>query len=240
MAKASLKDRLLQKQKNIKSQQGGFKYMTIKEGTLRARPCQVGEDNDFSMEVIWVFPNKEIGGFVSPRTFGEKCAWMDKYDELTNSKSDSDRKFAKAKMSGRRKALMPHLVYKDVKGQEPDKVLLLLLTPGQISQLIDLWTDDQDGGDFTDPLKGYDIKYKRTGTTMTDTEYTLLKCNPSKMPKEFRGVVNLEEMVRELTPTYKETKEYVKQFLNTRDESAEEEEEERPKKKKKKKKNRDL
>src|SRR6185369_7077990 len=127
--------------------------------------------------------------------------------------------------------------YKDEKGKEIDKeagVKLLLVSAGVYQELIDLYLDS-DAGDFTDPIKGYDIKIKRTGKGMTDTEYTVLRGNPSKLDKAYRKEVDPEAMVKALVPTYEETKQMLEDFLHLAPEEEEEKSSKKDKKKKKKK-----
>ena len=230
---SSLRDRLKNKKKEMKERSSGGKYKTIKEGITRARPAPVGDENDFAFEVNFIYLNKELGGFVSPSTFGEKCAFALQHANMIKSKSDKDRVFAK-RIGPKKKYLMPHLIYKDEDGNDPDQVKLLLLTPGLYTDLIDLFLDTKENGDFTDPINGYDIKYERTGSTMTDTKYSLRPCRPTKMPKKFRDVVDLEKLVRDITPSYKETKEMLAKFMAAGDDDDKEEPKEAPKKKKKK------
>lgn len=91
---------------------------------------------------------------------------------------------------------------------------LILLTNGTYSNLLELWLDDDEAGDFTDPLNGYDIKYKRTGTGLLDTEYKVLKCKESKLPKPYRNeIYDPEKMLREVMPSYEETLEMVEKVL---------------------------
>jgi len=240
MAKLSMKERLLEKQRKLREKRGGL-WRTIKEGTLRARPLPIKEGQEFSFEVFIIWANKDIM-FISPSSIGEKCAWKEKYDELMASSDEAERKFAKSKMYMRKKSLMPHLFYSDPKGKIEDGTGLLLLSPNQTAELIDLWMDDE-AGDFTDPIHGYDIKYKRVGSGKMDTEYTQSRCNPTKLPKEHREPIDLEKMIRDMIPSYKQTKKYVEQFLALGMETDEDEDETRSSKKKdkkKKKKSRDL
>lgn len=246
MAKKSLKERMAERREELNSRGGGFDFILFtKEGTYRLRHLPVGEEQEPLIEIIYVYLNKDLGGFISPRTWGKPCAFLEASEELKNSKSEADQKFGKA-LAGRKNFAGPAIKYKDEKGTEIDMqtgVKPVLLKAGQYQQLIDLYLDDENG-DFTDPIKGYDIKHKRTGMGMQDTRYTLTVCKPRKLPKEFRGPYNIEEMLQKLTPTYKETKIALQKFLHIKDED----DEELPKKNKsssisdvkKKKKNRDL
>lgn len=234
MAK-NLKKRLQERQENLKKNSGsgsnGFFY--LKEGTLRARPLPVDAESDWAIEVTYFYLGAEIKGVVSPMTFGEPCAIMEAYNKLKGSKSEDDRDKAKT-IKPKRRWAVAHIKYKDIKGLEVDTeagARLILLTNSTYDSLLELWLDEEEAGDFTDPLKGYDVKYKRTGSTMLDTAYSVLKCKESKLAKPFRNeIYNPEDMIKKVIPTYEETQEMVKQVLGGI--PGEEE-------KKKKKKNRD-
>lgn len=235
--KLSLKERLQKRRDDLK-RSGPGKFLTCKEGITRVRILPVGEETEWAIEVVYFYLGvKDNMAVISPATFGEKCAIMKAYEKLTNSKKEEDRKFAKTFKPGRR-FMAPVIKYKDDYGKEVDTeigVKLLLLTGGMYQEAIDLYLDD-DNGDFTDPINGYDLKVKRTGKGKMDTEYKLLTGKPSKLAKEYRGKVDVEKMVRDIIPTYEQTKSIMEEFLNLpeRDEEAEEDTKKKPNKKKKK------
>ena len=234
MSKNKLRDRLRKKQEELaKKGEGGGSFIFFKEGILRARPVYCGEDKEFAVEAIYFYLGPEIKGVVSPATWGDKCAIMKKYLALKNSGDEDDKELSKS-FSIKRRYFSPHIKYLDLKGKKIDHeagVKLACLTNGQYDGLIELFLDDEQG-DFTHPKEGYDIKYKRTGSGMYDTVYSLVPCKPTKLDKKYvKKIYDPEEMLRKETPSYKETKKYLKQFLN---------EEVSSKKKKKKKKSKDL
>jgi len=234
MAKQSLREKLLDKQKKLKEKGQGGSMIFFKEGVTRWRPVPVGDgESDWGFEVMYVYLNKELGGYISPKTFGGKDAYIEEWEQMKGAKDEDDRAFAK-KMAPKKRYLVAGVKYKDEKGQEIDEemgVKLALCSGGLYNEMIDLFLDEDDAGDFTDPIKGYDLKTKRSGKGQFDTEYHIMKCKPSKLPKKFRGPYNLEEMIKAVIPTYKQTKEYLEKFLGG---SAEEEETVVKKKKKKK------
>lgn len=236
----SLKERLAKKKENLKSGGGSFKTFVIKEGTTRFRHLPVGEEKDWSIELKTLFLSKELGMLISPATFGEKCAFDEAYKELSNSKDPDEREMAKKLKFSRRLGIVSGK-YKDEKGKEPDEeagVKLLVATGGIVNELIELYLDEE-FGDFTDAKSGYDLKYKRTGKGKNDTEYSVIRCDKSKLPACWKGTYDPEKMVRDIMPSYKETKEMLNKFLALP--SEDEPTEEAPRKeKKKKKKNRDL
>lgn len=236
--KMTLKEKLAKKREDLK-RSGPGKFVIFKEGTKRIRILPVGEENEWALEVVYFYlGTKGTPAIISPATFGEKCAIMQAYQKMSESKSEADRNFAKKFKPGRR-FMAPCIVYKDDAGREIDKengVKLALFTGGLYQEAIDMYLDD-DNGDFTDVLNGYDLKIKRTGKSQMDTEYKLLKGKNSKLDKEYRKQVDLEAMVRGIIPPYSETKSLLDEYLNITD--VEEDKEEAPKKKKVKK-NRDI
>lgn len=213
-----------------KGNSGGFDFFFIKEGTIRMRPLPVAEDEEIAMDIITFYLGSDIGRVISPATFGEPCAIMETYQELKDG--DEDDKELASKFKPQTRYVQPHIRFKDLKGKEVDDeqgAKLLLLTSGQYQDNIDLFLDEENG-DFTDPKEGYDLKYKRTGTGQFDTEYSVLPCRPTKLPKKYNKIYNIEEMVRAIMPTYDKTQEFIDKFLGV----SSGDEEEAPKKKKKK------
>jgi hypothetical protein len=242
MSKQTLRERLAAKREGLK-RQGPGKFLTIKEGTTRIRVLPVGEEKDWAMEVVYFYLGVSGNmGVISPKTFDEKCAIMKANTQLTASKKTEDRELAK-KFKPQRKWLVAVIKYKDEKGKEIDTELgvkLLLISGGIYQDMLDLYLDD-DSGDFTDPKTGYDLKIKRTGKGKNDTEYTVLRANPSKLDSAFRKEVNIEKMVKEITPTYEETKEIINQYFQLPPAEDDEDDNKGKKdKKKKKKRNKDL
>lgn len=236
---STLKERLAKKRKQLESTGGSYKFFRIVEGTTRMRLVPVGEEKDWALEATVFYLGKDLGYVISPITFGGKCKIMIGYNELSASKSEKDRKFAKTFKPSKR-YFAPAYKYKDEKGKEVDVesgVKPLMMTGGQYQDCIDMFLDEEDAGDFTHPIEGYDLKFGRTGKTQTDTEYTVRQCKPTKAYKKFRGEIDLEEMIKGITPTYTETKELMERFLNIEPEDDDDDE---PKDKKKKKKKRDL
>lgn len=230
--KTSLKDRLAEKRKNL-SGGGDGNMIFVKAGVTRFRPVPVGENNDWSFEVLQFYLGNEIKGVISPKSIGKPCGIMEAYERLKASKKESNRKLA-LKMKPKKKYIVLGYAFKDEKGKEPDierGVRPALLAKGSLQDMIDLYLDDENG-DFTDAINGYDIKLRRTGTTMTDTEYSATACQSTKCLKKFRGPYDLQEAVTAIIPTYKETLVIAERFLNL---PPEEDEESTPKKKKKRK-----
>lgn len=235
---ASLRDRLAKKRKDLESSSQGYKFFRITEGTTRYRIRNTGEEKDWAIEVTVFYLGKDLGYVISPISFGGKCAIMKAYNELAASKKESDRAVAK-NFKPNKKFMAGAGKYKDEKGKEPDYesgTKPLMLAGGQYQDMIDLFLDDDEAGNFTDAESGYDLKMGRTGKTKTDTEYTVRACKPTPAPKKWRKEIDLTAMVKGITPSYPDTKDLIEKFLSL---PPDEDEDDRPKKKKKKK-SRDL
>ena len=229
--KKSLKQRLAEKKKELQKSKGGGGYILRQkeEGTIRLRVLPVGEDNDFVQELttFWLGDSEVI----SPATIGEPCALMEKYQELKSSKDEDDMELAK-KLVPRSKYVMPVVMYKDEKGKEVDtenSERLFQVAGGTYQDIIDLYLDEDEWGDMTDPNEGYDIKITRTGKGKNDTKYSVMACKNTPLPKEYKKkVVNLEEMVKSKVSSYEDTVEKLNTFLGT---SSDDEDDDKPKKK---------
>lgn len=108
----------------------------------------------------------------------------------------------------------------------------VLISSGVYQDIIDLYLDEDDYGDMTDPIKGYDIKIQRTGSGKNDTTYSVRPCKPSKLDSKYRGTIDLEGIVRNQILSYDELENKLREFLN---EDYDEDEEEVPQSKSKKK-----
>lgn len=221
---ATMRKKLLKRQKELASKGGGkFQFITFKEGTTRIRLLPIPEDSEFGVEVTYFFPNKDIGSIISPATFGEPCALMEAYEKLKNSKDPDDKETAKL-VAPKRRYMVYGYRYKDEKGKEIDAetgAKLMLLTNGAYQEIIDLYLDEDEAGDMTDPMKGYDLKIKRVGSGQFDTEYSVRKCNPTKRDIKFKGVImDHTEAVRQVVATYEKTQEVVEQLLGSSKKSS--------------------
>lgn len=213
--KESLADRLKKKKQDLKNRSQGFLWFVVKEGTTRMRPLPVGEEVDWAVEVTFFFLGKEAGGIISPATFGEKCPIMAKYNKMSKSSDVDDRDFAK-KFKPSTKWFVPHIRFKDEKGKEVDEengAKGALLARSQYQDLLDFYLDDEQG-DFTDPKKGYDLKYKREGKGRMDTEYTVVPCKPTPLPKKYaKQTYDPIEMAKKCILPYDVLKEKLEQFM---------------------------
>lgn len=232
----STKEKMLARKKALESKGGGSGLVFPKEGVLRMRIKSPGDDQELGYEVVQ-FYIPGVGGFISPATFDEPCPFMEKYQELKNSKDDADKELAKT-LVPRRRFIIGGIIFKDDKGKDVDyegqnKGVLIA---GSIYQdIIDLYLDEDEAGDMTDPVNGYDIKITRSGSGRFDTTYSVRACKPTKLDKKYRGDLDLESIVRNQIKSYDELEEELAKYLNEAPELGEEEDE-KPKKKDKDKK----
>lgn len=239
MAKKTLKERMQKKLEDQKSKrQSGAIYFIKPDTEIRMRILSMGEEEEFIKEVEQFYLGNDIKGVISPSTFGEPCGITEGYEELKNSDNDDDRELAN-KFVPRKKYLPFCAIYKDLKGKEVDEQLspkFVLCASGTYQDILELYLDENEWGDMTDPDDGYDIKIKRTGSGKKDTVYKVTACKNTRAPKGFRKTYDLDEEVRKVIPSYEQTKILLDQFLGLDPEDNE------PKKKKiiKKKRRSDL
>lgn len=231
----STKEKMLQRKKKLAEKGTGNGFVFPKNGTTRVRLLSPGPTEELGCEVVRFY----FGGhsIYSPATFDEPCPIMEKYQELKSSKNEDDKILAKKLVPGRRYVLAA-LVYADEKGKELDydsKPRCVLVPASVYQDIIELYLDEDEAGDMTDPVNGYDIKIDRTGTGQFDTSYSVRNCKPTKVDKKLLQTVDLESMVRSQIKSYEELEEELNKFLNE-DPSEDDEEETNTKKDKKKKK----
>jgi hypothetical protein len=213
----------LRRQQLKEKSSGGDMFFIGKPGTYRMRSVPVEQNMENAVEVIQFYLGPEIKGVLSPATLGLPCALEEHYQALKESGDEDDISTA-ASMGRKMKYIMPHYRYKDEAGKEPDLeagVRFLMMTNGQYQAWIDYYLEDEIG-DPSDAVKGFDIKYKREGTGKFDTEYSLLNCKPTKCHPSFRSPVNPDEMLKKILPTYDETQSFLNRFMGSRDDDESE------------------
>lgn len=227
------REKMLARKKQLESKGNNSGFVFPKEGTLRTRLKSPGDDKELGIEIIQFYLNKEMGSVISPATFDEPCPFMDKYNELRSSKDEEDKELAKLFVP-RRRYVVGGIVYEDDKGTKvgydgKDKGILI---PRAVYQdIVDLYLDEDEAGDMTDPKEGYDIKIIRSGSGQYDTTYSARACKPTKLEKQYQGIVDLEAIVRSQIKSYDELEEILAKFLK---ESPDvDEDDESPKKSKK-------
>lgn len=215
--KKSTRERMMERKKKLSERNSGGGLIFPKEGTTRVRLMSQGPDQELALEVIQFYLGQKIGGVISPVTFDEPCPIMEKYQELKNSSDEGDQQLAKM-LVPRKRYVVAGTIYKDEKGKEvdPDKVCRPILIPSSVYQTItDLYLDEDDWGDMTDPENGYDIKIVRSGKGKLDTTYSVTGCpGRTPLPKQFAHEVNLTEMIKGSLKSYDELSELLNEFLN--------------------------
>lgn len=217
------REKMIARKKELEKKSGGGGIIYPKEGTTRVRIKSRGADEELGIEIIQFYLGPKDGGIISPATFDEPCPFMEKFQELKNS-DDPDDKALASKLVPKRKYLIGVIGYKDTKGKEidPDRIDKPMMVPRSVYQdIIDLYLDEEDWGDMTDPLEGYDIKVTRTGSGKNDTSYSVSPCQKSKLDKKYREDVDLEKAIRGNTLSYDELEEKLASFLNESDDDDE-------------------
>ena len=228
---SSTREKMLARKKKLEEKGSGNGLIFPKEGTLRMRIKSPGDDQELGMEVVQ-FYIPGVGGVISPATFDEPCPFMEKYEELKQSKDEDDKELAK-RLIPRRRYVIGGIIYKDDKGNGVDyegQNRGVLIAGAVYQDIIDLYLDEDEAGDMTDPVTGYDIKITRSGSGKFDTTYSVRQCKPSKLDKKYRSELDLEKIVRDQIKSYDELEEELNKFLN---EAPDDGEEDAPKKKKK-------
>lgn len=91
----STKEKMLARKKQLESKGNGNGLVFPKEGTLRMRIKSPGDDQELGIEIVQFYLGGNLGGVISPATFDEPCPFMEKYQELKNSKDEDDKELAK-------------------------------------------------------------------------------------------------------------------------------------------------
>lgn len=230
------REKMLARKKKLAEKGSGNGFVFPGNGTTRIRIVSAGPNEELGVEVIRFYLKDH--SIISPASFDEPCPVMDKYKELKDSKDEDDKKLAKKFVPSRR-YVIAGLVYKDEKGKEFDydgKPRLVMIPSSVYQDIIELYLDEDEAGDMTDPKNGYDIKIDRSGSGKFDTSYSVRNCKPTKVDKELLKPVDLIGMVKSQIKPYEEIEEELNKFLNNSPDDYDDEDDEEPRKKKKDKK----
>lgn len=232
MSKDSIRERLLKQREELKRRNSTSSFYFIKEGTTRMR-VRPGVDDKYAlaMEVTQFYLGANgINTIYSPSTLGEPCPFMEKFQELKNSKDPDDKELAK-KLIPRKRFLIGASIYKEGSNKEIDpdrKEVGVIVSQSIYQEIVELYLDEEDYGDMTDPDEGYDIKITREGKGKNDTTYACRACSKSRAPKEATAPIDLEELLRKELKSYEELEDILNQFLSGT--SGDEDGEDSPKK----------
>lgn len=210
------RERMLQRKRDFESKKStGIEF--VKEGTMRVRLVSQGPDDELGLEVIQFYLGKDMGGVISPATFDEPCPFMEKYKELKESDDEDDQRLA-GLLVPRRRYIICGTIYKDEKGKEIDteKICKPILVPRSVYQdIIDLYLDEDDWGDMTDPEDGYDIKITRSGSGKNDTTYSVTACpKRGSIDPKYVKPTNLSDIIRKQVKSYEDLEEQLNEFIS--------------------------
>ena len=226
------REKMLARKKKLAEKGSGNGFVFPGNGTTRVRIVSAGPNEELGIEVIRFYLGDH--SIISPASFDEPCPVMDKYKELKDSKDEDDKKLAKKFVPSRR-YVIAGLVYKDEKGKELDydsKPRLVMIPSSVYQDIIELYLDEDEAGDMTDPKNGYDIKIDRSGSGRFDTSYSVRNCKPTKVDKKLLEPVDLMSMLKSQVKSYDEIEEELNKFLNNTPDD-DDDDDDTPKKKKK-------
>lgn len=230
MAKETLRERLKKQRQELKDRGNKGNMIFLKaDQTIRVRLLPVSEEEEFALEITQFYLGDKLKGVISPASLDEPCGLLEGYEELKNSDDPDDKEIAK-NFSPKKRFVALCVKYKDLKGGEleSDEPRLVLLTSGMYQDILDLYLDENEWGDMTDPKTGYDIKLSRSGSGKLDTEYSVSPCKNTPLDKKFsKKTYDVREALKQIIPSYEETKDLLAQYLGT----SKDDEEETPKKK---------
>jgi hypothetical protein len=148
----------------------GGEFMKIEEGrnVLRFLPPKEGQAHPF-VKVQQHFiksPEGKSGGFACPRAHAKmQCPACDRVEQLRATGVGADRKAASDMAAKLR--VFANVINRNAPDLGPQKIAF---GKSVWTQLLQLRTDEDAGGDFTDPINGFDVILTRKGSGM-DTEY---------------------------------------------------------------------
>lgn len=215
------KEKMLARKKKMAEKGTGTGFIFPKNGTTRVRLLSPGPTEELGIEVVRFYLGDH--SVYSPATFDEPCPFMEKYQELKSSKDEDDKTLAK-KLVPSRRYVVAGLIFKDDKGKELDydsKPRGIMIPASVYQDIVELYLDEDEAGDMTDPKNGYDIKIERSGTGQYDTSYSVRNCKPTKLDKSLLKQVDLEQIVKSQIKSYEELEEELNNYLNNSDDEDE-------------------
>lgn len=175
--------------KESEASRGTSILMKLKPGktTVRAIPPKQGEK---LMKVAYVhyvdIPGVGRKSFNCPRQMAkQRCPVCDMENKLIATGNDAD--YNKAKKLHAKRRLYMNVI---VRGREEDGIKVLPFGTMIEDQLIEIRRDEEDGGNFSHPIKGFDLKISRKGEGQNDTEYKVSKTGDVKPLHEEAAQMN--------------------------------------------------
>jgi hypothetical protein len=173
---------------------GDSRYLTIKEGKTIVRMVPPLPDRKKWIVTMchWIdVPTVGRVRFNCPRLMGKQfCKTCELEKKLLATGDTHDEKRAKSIKAKRR-------CYANVidRAHEADGPKVFEFGVMIEDQLIALREDEDEGGNFVDPVKGFDLKIIRKGTGQNDTEYKVLAANKGKVLPLHEDVAKMNEWI---------------------------------------------
>jgi len=156
-----------------KMSSGNYHKLAVGKNRLRILPPRVGQPKPYVMTFQHFFElpgMKDKVSFNCPRKMANMpCPVCRKADALRNTGNQRDYEAAGN--------LIPKLrVYANVIDRNDEEAGVKILPFGKTvyDALVELRRDESAGGNYSDPIKGFDVTITRKGTGRTDTEYVVL------------------------------------------------------------------
>lgn len=203
---------------DLNRSQSQFLKLAVGNNVVRLLPPPLGRNTPFV--VVWQHFIKLPGAtapvvFNCPRMMARKtCPACAKAEKLGNSRNSADRDAAREFWATKR-------IFASVIDRTDEEAGPKILGFGKsiYEALLALRTDSTAGGDYTNPLKGFDINIKRTGTGL-ETRYDVLSArrNSALGDMEWIGMApDLRELAR--VPTADEIREMGRRAKGGEDET---------------------
>lgn len=160
-----------------------FMKLAVGRNVVRVLPAMPGRKvfKVVSQHYLDVSGMDSAAVVVCPRLMNkEECPICSKVEELRRSGNPTDKKLADRMYARKR-------VYCNVVDRKEPEAGPKVLNFGKSiqDQINKIRKDPDGGGDFADPVNGFDLIIERTGTGPTDTEYTVLPARAvSKLSKD--------------------------------------------------------
>jgi len=158
-------------EKQLKEFDSGSTFFKIPEGrtVVRVLPPKAGKKTPIKLvNQHRIVVGDKVIVFVCPGA--AVCPACAQWEVLRKSRSDEEREFARETFAPRQSAYTNAIDRGD-----PEKGPRVWNFGKNIfSSMISIRNDPESGGDFTDPVDGFDLIVKRKGMTRNDTKYVIL------------------------------------------------------------------
>lgn len=173
----------MEKESQEISSGGDFWKVPVGRTTVRFLPPKLGWPSPFVIQHQHFIdmPGQKQVIFCCPRLHeGKTCLACAKADKMETSGNSRDAKIAQRLRPNKR--IMANVVVAPSK-EGTQKVSVWAFGKQVYEQLKAIREDDTAGGNFLDPIKGFNISVNRKGTGKDDTKYTLMAAREqSKLP----------------------------------------------------------